>query len=101
MMSNKLKDNKYCILPFNTINKIGELGLNKCKARKYNSRYLHKPKMVNTKNLIQINTTKKNSLSNIRITTMNTRSVKNKQLQIIEIVELQNIDFIMLTETSL
>ena len=32
---------------------------------------------------------------------MNTRSVKNKQLQIIEIVELQNIDFIMLTETWL
>ena len=51
-MSNKLKDSKYCILPFNTINKIGELGLNKCKARKYNSRYLHKPKKVNTKNII-------------------------------------------------
>ena len=100
-MSNKLKDNKYCILPFDTINKIGELGLNKHKARKYNNRYLHKPKMVNTKNLIQINTTEKNNLNNIRIATMNTRSVKNKQLQIIEIVELQNIDFIMLTETWL
>ena len=100
-MSNKLKDNKYCILPFDTINKIGELGLNKHKARKYN-RYLHKPKMVNTKNLIQINTTKKNNSNNIRIATMNTRSVKYKQLQIIKIVELQqNIDFIMLTETWL
>ena len=100
-MSNKLKDNKYCILPFDTINKIGELGLNKCKARKYNNRYLHKPKMVNTKNLIQKNTNKKNNSNNIRIATMNTRSVKNKQLQIIKIVELQNIDFIMLTETWL
>ena len=99
-MSNKLKDNKYCILPFDTINKIGELELNKHKARKYN-RYLHKPKMVNTKNIIQINTTKKNNSNNIRIATMNTRSVKNKQLQIIEIVKLQNIDFIMLTETWL
>ena len=77
-MSNKLKDSKYCILPFNTINKIGELGLNKCKARKYNSRYLHKPKKVNTKNLIQINTTKKNNSNNIRIATINARSVKNK-----------------------
>ena len=33
-MSDKLKDSKYCILPFNTINKIRELGLNKYKARK-------------------------------------------------------------------
>ena len=43
-MSDKLKDSKYCILPFNTINKIGELGLNKHKARKHNNRYLLKPK---------------------------------------------------------
>ena len=99
--SNKLKDSKYCILPFNTINKIGELGLNKCKVRKCNSRYLHKPKIVNTKNLIQINTTKKNNSNNIRIATTNARSVKNNQLQIAETVELQNIDFIMLTETWL
>ena len=74
-MSNKLKDSKYCILPFGTINKIRELGLNKCKARKYN-RYLHKPKKVNTKNLMQINTTKKNNSNNIRIATINVRSVK-------------------------
>ena len=53
------------------------------------------------KNLIQINTTKKNNSNNIRIATMNTRSVKNKQLQIVEIVQLQNLDFIMLTETWL
>ena len=97
-MSNKLKDSKYYILPFDTINKIVEQGLNKCKARKYNSRYLHKPKKVNTKNLIQINTTEKNNSNTIRVATINARSVKNKQLQI---VELQNIDFIMLTETWL
>ena len=100
-MSNKLKDSKYYILPFDTLNKIGELGLNKCKARKYNSRYLHKPKKVNTKNLIQIDTTEKNNSNNIRIATINTRLVKNKQLQIAETVELQNTDFIMLTETWL
>ena len=56
---------------------------------------------MNTKNLIQINTTKKNNSNNIRIATINARSVKNKQLQIAETVELQNIDFIMLTETWL
>ena len=42
--SNKLKDRKYCILLFNTINKMGKLGLNKCKGRKHNNRYLLKPK---------------------------------------------------------
>ena len=98
-MSNKLKDSKYYIPPFSTINRIRELGLNKCKARK-NIRYLHKPKKVNTKNLTQINTIENNS-NNIRIVTINARSVKNKQLQIAEAAELQNKDFIMLTETWL
>ena len=100
-MSTRLRDNRYCILPFDTINKIRELGLNKCNERKCNTRYLHKQNGVNTKNLIQINTTKKNNSNNIRIATMNTRSVKNKQLQIVEIMELENIDFTMLTETWL
>ena len=49
-MSGKLKDSKYCILPFNTINNIRELGLHKCKTRKHNNRYLLKPKQENTKN---------------------------------------------------
>ena len=30
----KLKDSKYCILPFNTVNKIKELGLNKQQSKK-------------------------------------------------------------------
>ena len=61
VMSDKLKDSKYCMLPFNTINKIRELGLNKLKARKHN-RYLLKPKKVNTKNIIQINPAGKKQL---------------------------------------
>ena len=56
---------------------------------------------MNTKNLIQIKTTEKNNSNNIRITTINARSAKNKQLQIAETAELQNIDFIMLTKTWL
>ena len=43
----------------------------------------------------------KNNSNNIRIATINTGLVKNKQLQIAEAVEFQNIDFIMLTETWL
>ena len=56
---------------------------------------------MNTKNLIQINTTGKNNSNNIRIATINARSVKNKQQQIVETIGLENIDFIMLTETCL
>ena len=92
----KIKDSKYCILPFNTINKIRQLGLNKHKARKQNTRYLLKPKKVNTKSLIQINSAGKNNSNNIRIVTINVRSVKNKQQQIVKTTELENIDFIML-----
>ena len=48
-MSNKVRNNKYCILPFDTIRNIGELKLNKHPARKHNSRYQLKPKKANTK----------------------------------------------------
>ena len=60
-MSHKLKESKYCILPFNTINRIRALGLNKCKARKHNNKCLLEPRRVNMKNLIQINTAGKNT----------------------------------------
>ena len=56
---------------------------------------------MNTKNLIQINPTGKNKSNNIRIVTINARSVKNKQQQIVKTIELENIAFIMLTETWL
>ena len=43
-MSNKLKNSKYCILPFDTFKNIRELGLSKYPTRKCNNRYLFKPK---------------------------------------------------------
>ena len=56
---------------------------------------------MNTRNLIQIHITEKNSSNNIGIVTINARSVKNKQKQIVETIKLENLDFIMLTETWL
>ena len=56
---------------------------------------------MNSKNLIQINPTGKSNSNNIRIATINVRSVKNKQQQIVETTELENLDFFMLTETWL
>ena len=40
----------------------------------------------------------KNISSNIRIATVNVRSIKNKQQQIVESSELENIYFIILTD---
>ena len=56
---------------------------------------------MNTKDLIQINPTGKNNSNNIRIATINARSIKNKQQQIVKTTEHENIYFIMLTETWL
>ena len=56
---------------------------------------------MKTKNLIQMNQTRKNNSNNIRILTINVRSVKNKQQQIVITTGLENIDFIMLMETWL
>ena len=43
-MSNKIKNNKYCTLPFDTIRNTRELKLNKHPARKHSNRYQLKPK---------------------------------------------------------
>ena len=100
-MSSKLRNSKYCTLPFDTIRNIRELKLNECPTRKHNNRYLLKPKTANTKDLIQISLTEKNNLNNIRIATINVRSIKNKPKQIVETSNLENTDFIILTETWL
>ena len=76
-------------------------GLKQVQSKKIQQQISTQAKKGEHKNLIQINTTEKNNSNNIRIATINARSVKNKQLQIAETVELQNIDFIMLTETWL
>ena len=43
--------------------------------------------------------TSKNNSNNIRIATVNVRSIKNKQQQIVETSKLENTDFIILMET--
>ena len=56
-MSNKVKNSKYCTLPFDTIKNIRELKLNKCPTRNHNNRCQLKPKKANTKKK-QLNTNK-------------------------------------------
>ena len=47
-----------------------------------------------------MNQTRKNNSNNIRMATINVRSIKNKQQQIVETSELENTDFIIQTETQ-
>ena len=94
-MSNKLKNSKYCILPFDTTKNIIELRLNKCPTRQHNNTYLHKPKKQIYRELdTNKSNQKKNNSNNIRIATINVRSIKNKQQQIIETSKIENTDII-------
>ena len=77
-MPSQLKSSKYCILPHSVINTIRQLKINKCPSKlgawciKYTSK-------LNTKNLVHIQLgTDHNTSSNVRVGTVNARSVKNK-----------------------
>ena len=100
-MSNKLKLCKYSILPFSTIEIVRKLKINK-RPSKLGSRLNNYTSKVNTKNLIQVNLgTNQTKTSNVRVGTVNTRSVKNKSDLIIETSKLENLDFLVISETWL
>ena len=77
-MSRQLKQtSKYCIIPHKRINTIQEHKINKCPSKlgTRNNNYISK---VNTKNLVHIQLgVEQNLSSNVRIATVNARSVKN------------------------
>ena len=77
-MASQLKSSKYCILPHSVINTIRQLKINKCPS-KLGAQHIKYTSKVNTKNLIhiQLGTDHKIS-SNVRVGTVNARSVKNK-----------------------
>ena len=100
-MSSKLKLCKYSILPFSTIEIVRKLKINK-RPSKLGSRLNNYTSKVNTKNLIQVNLgTNQTKTSNVRVGTVNTRSVKNKSDLIIETSKLENLDFLVISETWL
>ena len=100
-MSSKLKLCKYSILPFAAIETIRKLKINKCPS-KLGSRLNQYTSKVNTKNLVHIQLgTDQIYTSNVRVGTVNTRSVKNKSDLIIETSKLENLDFLVISETRL
>ena len=100
-MSSKLKSCKYSILPFSAIETIRKLKINK-RPSKLGSRLNNYTSKVNTKNLVQIHLgVNQIKTSNVRVGTVNTRSVKNKSDLVIETSKLENLDFLVISETWL
>ena len=100
-MSSKLKLCKYSILPFAAIETIRKLKINKCPS-KLGLRLNQYTGKVNTKNLVHIQLdTDQIYTSNVRVGNINTRSVKNKSDLIIETSKLENLDFLVISETWL
>ena len=100
-MSSKLKSCKYSILSFSAIETIRKLKINK-RPSKLGSRLNNYTSKVNTKNLVHIHLgADQIKTSNVRVGTVNTRSVKNKSDLIIETSKLENLDFLVISETWL
>ena len=96
---NKLKlDNRYSILHYETINRVRDLKINK-RPKKQDTRKLEK-RIVNMKNLVRLRNNP-NSSNNIRIGTVNTRWIRSKTQLVLENSRLENLDFLVITETWL
>ena len=100
-MSSQLKSSKYCILPHPVINIIRQFKINKHPS-KLCARHIKYTSKINTKNLVHIQLgTEQNLSSNVRVGTVNARSVKNKSDIIVETSKLENLDFLVISETWL
>ena len=98
-MSRQLKEtSKYCIIPHTTINTIQELKINK-RPSKLGTRCNNYTSKVNTKNLVHIQLgTEQNLSSNVRVATVNARTVRNKSDIILETSRPENLDFLVISE---
>ena len=100
-MASQLKSSKYCILPHTVINTIRQLKINKHPS-KLGAQHIKYTSKVNTKNFVHIQLgTDYNISSNIRVGTVNARSVKNKSDIIVETSKIENLDFLVISETWL
>ena len=98
-MSRQLESSKYCTLPHTTINTVRQLKIN-IHPSKLGTRCIKYTSKINTKNLVHIQLgTDQNTSSNVRIGTVNARSVKNKSDIIVETSKIENFDFLVISET--
>ena len=93
--------NKPRILPFEAIRQIRGLCLNKVKHRKNLHRHSFKQIGINNKNLTEVNYDEgdgDDSSKYLRIETVNTRSIKNKQELVLETINRYNLDLLVVTK---
>ena len=90
----------YRILPFGVISVIRTLKLN-CKKIKNNKQHNIMQKGVNLDNLTHIQITKTSELHDmkLKIATVNTQSIRNKDLQVMELIFDHRLDLVVATET--
>ena len=99
--------NKLRILPFGAIRQIRDLCLNKRNKRKYRKnlhRHLFKQTRIYHKNLKEVNYDDRDGddpTKYLRIVTVNTRSIKNKQKIVLEAIRRYSLDLLVVTETWL
>ena len=96
------KNQKYRILPFGAIREIRSLKLNHKKIRN-SKQHIIKQKGVNPDNLTHVQTKKtlEPHNSRLKIATVNTQSIRNKELQVMELISDHKLDLVVATETWL
>ena len=96
-------DNKYSKIPFETINLVRKFKINKRPSKLDRERPTFKQTKIQPNNLVNIEIKDDSKLvsNHIRIATINTRSIKNKVELVLENSNLQNLDFLAVTETWL
>ena len=100
----KLKhDTRYCTIPFATINQVRKFKINKHPSKLELHHAQIKQKSSQHNNRIAIETKSKDKIVSqyVRIATVNTCSIKNKVDLVLENSELENLDFLAITETWL
>ena len=90
----------YRILPFGVISEIRSLKLNHKKIKNTKQHNIMQ-KGVNPDNLTHIQTSKTLSTHNskLKIATVNTQSIRNKDLQVMELISDHRLDLMVATET--
>ena len=96
-------DARYSRISFQTINLARKLKINKWSSKLDLQCEPIEQNKINTKNLVKIDITSEDHTitNNLRIATINTRSIKNKVELVTENSELESIDILAITETWL
>ena len=96
-------DNRYSRIPFETINLVRKFKINKHPSKLDRECPIIKQTKFQANNLVNIEIKEDSKIvsQHVRIATVNTRFIKNKAELVLENSQLQNLDFLTITETWL